>query len=185
MKLPRFILSAAGALLLSALLSAKEEVLLDFADVNRDPDGKIYKCYQYSFGDWGGKKVIDLKGRGTLIQAPGGKGGLGENKTLLQLHKTPTIEIVYVIGNANQAGGINFGLTDKDGTERSWPIPLSGLAKGAQQRLRLDLTAGGSEQKPGKKPGLDLKRLDTWQVRGDWGGAMVEVLLVRVVGLAK
>lgn len=177
----RFILSAAAALLLAASVQAKEEVLLDFTRVTRDsPNGPIMKCYQYTFGDWGGGKVIDLKGRGALVQAPGGKGGLGENKTMLQLHKTPTIEIVYLIGNANQTGALNFSLTDRDGTEQSWQIPITGLAKGVEQRLRLDLTKPGSEQKPGKTPGLDLKKLETWQIRGDWGGAKVEVLLIKV-----
>lgn len=159
--------------------------MLDFTRVNRDPDGKTYKCYQFAYGDWGSGKVIDLKGRGALIQAPGGKGGLGENKTLLQLHKTPVIDIVYLIGNANQAGSLNFSLTDKDGTEQSWQIPVAGLAKGTEQRLRLDLATAGSQQKPGKTPGMDLKRLDSWQVRGDWTGSGVEVLLIKVVAQKK
>lgn len=189
MKASRFFTSTRTATLLAALLlpaftlTAKEEVHLDFTHITRDsPTGPVYKAYQYTFGDWGNGKVIDLKGRGALIQAPGGKGGLGENSTMLKLHKTPVIDILYLIGNANQAGSLNFSLTDRDGTEQSWSIPLSGLAKGADQRLRLDLTKPGSEQKPGKKPGLDLAKLDSWQVRGDWGGAAVEVLLVKVIG---
>jgi hypothetical protein len=174
--------AACAALLLSSLtLSAKDEVLLDFTEINRDPDGTIFKCYQYTFGDWGGGKVIDLRGRGALIQAAGGKGGLGENKTLLKLKKTPVVHLYYVIGNANQAGAINFSLTDKDGTEQSWRVPLADLPKGTRQRLRLDLTTPGNEEKPGKTPGLDLNRLASWQIRGDWGSVPVEVLVEKLV----
>lgn len=174
--------AACATLLLSALtLSAKEDVLLDFTHVRRDPDGTTYKCYQYTFGDWGNGKVIDLRGRGALIQAPGGKGGMGEGRTMLKLKKTPVIDILYLIGNANQANAIGFSLTDKDGTEQSWSIPLTGLAKGVDQRLRLDLTKPGSETKPGKTPGLDLGRLESWQIRGDWGASPVEVLVMKIV----
>ncbi len=192
MKAPRFLTTVRSATLLAALLlpvfawaaKAKEEVHLDFTHITRDsPEGPAFKAYQFTYGDWGNGKVIDLKGRGALIQAPGGKGGLGENNTMLKLHKTPVVDVVFVIGNANQAGSINFSLTDRDGTEQSWSIPLSGLAKGADQRLRLDLTKPGSEQKPGKKPGMDLAKLSSWQVRGDWGAAAVEVLLVKVVSV--
>jgi hypothetical protein len=180
------LVAACAALLVSPLtLSAKDEVLLDFTHVNRDPDGTIFKCYQYTFGEWGGGKVIDLRGRGALIQAPGGKGGLGENKTMLKLKKNPVVHLHFVIGNANQANAINFSLTDKDGTEHNWPVSLAGLPKGTEQRLRLDLAAAGSEQKPGKTSGLDLGRLESWQIRGDWGSSPVEVLVMKLVAEKK
>ncbi|MFZ5496928.1 MAG: hypothetical protein ACOZE5_16540 [Verrucomicrobiota bacterium] len=184
MKTPRFILPILCLLSLSAAASAKEEVLLDFRHVSRDPgpNGKVYRCYEYAWNDWN-RKIIDLAGKGALIQAPSGKGNLGESKTMLKLHKTPDIEIHYLIGNANKAGGLNFKLIDKDGTEWTWPVPLSGLARGIEQRLRLDLTKPGNETKPGTKPGLDLARLSTWEFIGDWGAAGVEVLLIKVVGL--
>jgi hypothetical protein len=181
----RFTAACAALLLSSLTLAAKDEVLLDFMHVNRDPDGTIFKCYQYTFGEWGGGKVIDLRGRGALIQAPGGKGGLGENKTLLKLKKTPVVHLVYLVGNANQARAINFSLTDKDGTEQSWAVPLADLPKGTEQRLRLDLSSPGSEQKPGKTPGLDLGRLESWQIRGDWGSSPVEVLVIKLVAEKK
>lgn len=187
MNAPRFTpLLRCLALLLffpAVLASAKEEEILDFKTIRRDPDGTIFKCYQYSFGDWGGGKVIDLRGRGALIQAPSGKGGIGENKTLVRFDKTPVVELVLVIGNANNANAISFGLTDRDGTEQTWQIPLAGLPKGLDQRIRLDLTKPSSEQKPGDKPGMDLKRLSVWQVRGDFTAPNVEVLLVQLVGL--
>lgn len=170
-------------LLSSALASAKEEEILDFKTVRRDPDKTIYKCYQYTYGDWGDKRVIDLRGRGALIQAPSGKGGLGENKTLVRFDKTPVVELILIIGNANSANAISFGLTDKDGTEQTWQIPLASLPKGIEQRIRLDLRTSSSEQKPGDKPGMDLRRLSSWQVRGDYTDLNVEVLLVQMVGL--
>ena len=170
-------------LLMLAPLSAKEEVHLDFRELKRDsPTSPIIKCYQYTFGDWGEGKVIDLKGRGALVQAPSGKGGLGENSTMLQLDKTPQVDLEVIIGNANQASAISFGLTDKDGTEQTWQVPIAGLARGTPQRIRLDLTKPSSEQKPGKTPGMNLKKLSVWQVRGDYTDPKVEVLLVQLIG---
>jgi len=189
MNSPCFILSVRLALLLlfPAALSAKEEVLLDFTHITRDPDGTQYKCYQYTFGDWSNvsgapARIVDLKGKGALVQAPSGKGGLGENRTLLRLDKTPQVDLYFVIGNANKATALSFGLTDKDGTEQTWQIPIGGLPKGTDQHVRLDLTKASSEQTPGKTPGMDLKKLVTWQVRGDFTDPKVEVLLVQLVG---
>lgn len=169
-------------LLLPAALAAKEEVILDFKYTTRDPDGTIHKCYEYTFGDWGGGKVIDLRGKGALIKAPSGKGGMGENKTMVTFDKTPVVDLVLVIGNANQANALSFGLTDHDGTEQTWQIPLDGLPKGSPQILRLDLRKPSSEQKPGTTPGMDLKHLDTWQFRGDYTDPKVEVLLIQLIG---
>jgi hypothetical protein len=168
--------------LLPVSLTAKEEVLLDFKQITRDPDGTVYKCYQYTFGDWGGGKVIDLRGKGALVQAPSGKGGLGENKTLVRFDKTPQVNLHFIIGNANHAKAISFGLTDKDGTEQTWQIPIAGLPVGTNQLVRLDLTKHSSEQKPGKTPGMDLRKILTWQVRGDYTDPNDEVLLVQLVG---
>ena len=184
MNTPRFIRSARFALLLllPASLAAKEEVLLDFKHFTRDPDGTTYKCYSYTFGDWGDGKVHDLKGEGALVRGSSGKGGLGENKTLLRLDKTPLADLYFIIGNGNKANALSFGLTDKDGTEQTWQIPIAGLPKGELQKVRLDFNKSSSEQKPGKTPGMDLKKLTTWQVRGDFTDPKVEVLLVQLVG---
>src|SRR5688500_10104584 len=46
----------------------KETVLIDFTSVKRDPDGKVFRVYEYAYGDWD-KHIVDLRGRGTLIQA--------------------------------------------------------------------------------------------------------------------
>jgi hypothetical protein len=183
----RFAFFARVVLLLAlpVSLAAKEEVLLDFKQITRDPDGTLYKCYQYTFGDWGEGKVIDLRGKGALVQAPSGKGGLGENKTLVRFDKTPLVDLHFIIGNANHAKAISFGLTDKDGTEQTWQIPIAGLPPGTNQLVRLDLTKQSSEQKPGKTPGMDLRKILTWQVRGDYTDPNVEVLLVQLVGQKK
>jgi hypothetical protein len=180
-RLPVF-LRLATLLLLPAALAAKEEVLLDFKYVTRDPDGTQHKCYQYTFGDWGGGKVIDLRGKGALIQARSGKGGMGENKTMLTFDKTPVVDLVLVVGNANQATALSFGLTDRDGTEQTWQIPIGGLPRGAPQILRLDLRKPSSEQQPGSTPGMDLKHLESWQFRGDFTDPKVEVLLIQLIG---
>ncbi|HEY8995513.1 MAG TPA: hypothetical protein VIM71_12665 [Lacunisphaera sp.] len=184
MKIPRFIRSTRLAffLMLPLALAAKEEVLLDFKHVTRDPDGTTFKCYEYTFGDWDNGKVIGLPGKGALVQASSGKGGLGENKTMVRFDKTPLVDLLFIIGNANQAKAISFGLTDKDGTEQTWQIPIAGLPPGMDQRVRLDLNKCSSEQKPGKTPGMDLKKILTWQVRGDYTDPKVEVLLVQLVG---
>ena len=184
MNLPRFIpiTRLALLLLLPAALAAKEEVLLDFKHFTRDPDGTTYKCYEYTFGDWGNGKVTDLKGEGAMVHAVSGRGGLGENKTTLRLDKTPLVDLYFVIGNGNRANALSFGLTDKDGTEQTWQVPIAGLPKGTLQKVRLDLNKADSEQKPGKTPGMDLKKLATWQVRGDYTDPKVEVLLVQLAG---
>ena len=93
-----------------------------------------------------------------------------------------TVDLRIIVGNANRAGAISFGLTDKDGTEQTWQVPIAQLPKGSDQRVRLDLTKPSSEQKPGTTPGMDLKKLSVWQVRGDYTDANVEVLLVQLIG---
>jgi hypothetical protein len=44
----------------------------------------------------------------------------------------------------------------------------------------MELAAPTSESKPGKKPGLDLKKIVTWQIRGDYSEPNVEVLLIKL-----
>ena len=159
--------------------SPRESVLIDFTSFHRDPDGTISRPYEYAYGDWE-KHVVDLAGRGTLVQAPSGKGGLGENKTALSVGKTTVVELEFVIGNANQSAAINFSLEDRDGTEQSWTIPLSGKPSGQVLRQKFDLGKSDAEPKPGKTSGMNLKKITTWQVRGNWTDSKVEVLLVKL-----
>ena len=188
MKSPRFILAGplVAALLLSLLpvrlaaASTNEEVLINFKDIRREPDGTMTKHYGYAYGDWD-KHVVDLPHQGSLVQARSNKGGIGENDPDLRFDETPVIELVFLIGNANNAAAIGFGLADSDGTEQSWYIPFDGLAKGVEHRVRLDLAKCTTEDKPGKKPGLNLKKITSWQIRGNWTEANVEVLLIKLV----
>jgi hypothetical protein len=158
----------------------KEKVLIDFTSFRRDPDGTTFRPYEYAYGSWD-KHVIDLKGRGTLIKAPDGKGGLGENKSMIDFSKSPMISLSFVIGSANQAKGVNFSLEDKDGTEETWWIPLENKASVPLTAFRFDLSKPDNKPKPGSTAGLNLKKINTWQVRGDYTEAKVEVLLVKLV----
>lgn len=189
MKTPRFILAGSllafslSALVLSPLAAApaKEDVLIDFTDVRIEPGtNQVIKNYEYDYGDWS-KRIRNTARQGCLIQAPGGKGGIGENKTLVDFKKTTAVTLVFVIGNENRAKSINFGLTDRDGTEQSWSIPFEGLPKGREIRFPLDLTKCTNESKPGDKPGLNLKKIASWQISGDYSEPSVEVLLIKVV----
>lgn len=187
MNLKRSVLirAALAAVVLGGLAApawAKEEVLIDFADVRKDPDGTVLKHYEYTYQDWGSGHVVDLAGRGALVKAASGRGGLGENKTMVKFDKTPEVELVFTLGTANQANGLSLSLTDKDGTEHQWQIPFSGKAPGQTYRHKLDLTKRDQELKPGKTPGLDLKKISAWQIRGDSKPPKVEVLLVKLVG---
>ena len=191
MKSPRFILAA---LLLAALglnllalrlgaASTKEMALIDFTDVLRERDGSVLKNYEYDFGDWS-KHLTDLPRRGCLVQSPTGKGGLGENNTTVKFDKSTWLLLVFVVGNNNQAKSLNFHLEDSDGTEQVWNLSFAGLAKGVEQHFPIDLTKPTNEAKPGKKPGLDLKKIASWQITGDWSDPSTEVLLIKLVALA-
>jgi hypothetical protein len=162
----------------------KETVLIDFTDVRRERDDSVLKNYEYDFGDWS-KHLTDLPRRGCLVQSPTGKGGLGENKTMVEFHKTSLLLLVFVLGNNNQARSLNFHLEDSDGTEQAWNLSFDGLAKGVEQHFPIDLAKCTSESKPGKKPGLDLKKIASWQITGDWSDPGTEVLLIKLVAPAK
>jgi hypothetical protein len=164
-----------------AAAPAKEERHIDFTDVRKERTGEVtVKGYDYAYGDWS-KHLISLPERGCLIQAPTGKGGLGENKPMVNFAKYPAMQLVFVVGNANRATSINFSLEDNDGTEQSWSVPLEGLARGTTHHFPLDLTKCTTEARPGKQPGLNLRKISVWQVRGDFTDQKVEVLLVKLV----
>lgn len=163
---------------------AKENMLIDFTYYKQERSGEIIKPYEYDFEDWE-KHVTTIPNRGTLVQASTGKGGLGENKPTMDIDKTSTVELVLVIGNANKATSINFSLEDKDGTEQQWNISFAGLNKGQQYRIPLDLTKCSQEVKPGKTPGMNFKKLQAWQIKGDYSIPNVEVLLIKLVAPPK
>ena len=188
MRSPRSLYSSAAVAALLCFISssvpleaaeAKEVVLIDFTYSTRDPDGTVSRSYEYAFGDWQ-KHLVDLKGKGTLIKAPSGKGGIGENKTLVDFGKSSAVNLQLIIGNANSSGGISLSIEDRDGTEQSWNISLEGKPRGQPLRFPLDLTKSSSESKPGKTPGLNLKKVAVWQMKGNWTDPNVEVLLVKL-----
>lgn len=192
MRLPRLLCRTACALFVASSVNilpslaaeTKEEVLIDFTDSHRDPEsagGAVFHAYQYAFETWN-RHVIDLPRRGVLVKAPSGKGGLGENDTSAEFKGMKALSFYFVIGNANAAEKISFTLEDNDGTVCNWTVKLAGQPPGRLIRLRMDPAKPDNTEKPGRKPGLDLKKVENWQVRGDWTEPNVEVLLVKVTG---
>lgn len=174
----------AGALLgagLAAAASAADRLIIDFADYHKDPDGTSFRPYEYAYQDWS-NHVNPLPGKGTVVKSPSGKGGLGENKPAADFAGCTALEVVLVIGNGNAAKSLAFSLADKDGTEWAWNLPLEEKSRGAALSFHLDLTKPDYEQKPGKTPGMNLKKIASWQVRGDFNPPGVEVLLLKVTG---
>lgn len=174
-------LSTTAAPSRSLAAQTKETVLIDFTSYPREPNGDVTRPYEYAFGDWN-KHIVDLRGRGTLIKAPSGKGGMGENKTMVEFSKSAFIDLQIIIGNANKSEALNFSIEDKDGSEQTWTIPLKGKPTGQLLHHRLDITKPDSEPKPGKTPGMNFKKISTWQVRGNYADPSVEVLLVKLSG---
>lgn len=166
-----------GALIPIAGAASPPRPLIDFQANSRDRDGTVFHEYEYAYGDWQ-KHAIDLPRRGLLIQAPSGKGGVAQGRSRLPFHKHAAVRLHYVIGNENKARATVFALEDGDGTVHVWTIPLDGLERGKEFGLRLDLAQPTREDAPGKKPGLDRKRIDKWEVKGDWSDPAVEVLFI-------
>ena len=160
---------------------SEAELLIDFRDSRRDPDGTIYHAYEYVWDTWD-KHVLDLPRRGTLIQGPTGRGTMGENKTMVDFRDCEALYLHFVIGNQNQASRLVFVLEDSDGTVQTWNIPLADAPVGREVRQRFEVAKSDTEEKPGKKPGLNLKKIVTWQIKGDWSEPNVEVLLLQLTG---
>lgn len=185
MKTLRVVLNAAGlAVILGsgtltpiAGAASQPHPLIDFQANSRDRNGTVFHEYEYTYGDWQ-KHAIDLPRRGLLIQAPSGKGGVAQGRSRISFHKHPLVRLHYLIGNENKAQSVVFALEDGDGTAQVWTIPLAGLERGREFGFRLDLAKPTREDAPGKKPGLDLKRIDKWEVKGDWSDPAVEVLFI-------
>ena len=167
----------------SAQAAPKPKVLIDFTDSHRETGGAVFHAYEYTYTDWGDRHVIDLPGKGTLVQAPSGKGGLGENKTLVKFDHATGLDFIYLIGNANQAASIGFAITDDDGTEYQWTIPLAGKPTGRPLVQHFDLAKPDSQPNAGKISGMNFKRVTSWQVRGDFQAPKVEVLLIKLGGM--
>jgi hypothetical protein len=174
-------------LLVSTAASAatKNIKVIDFIDMPRNQDGSRERAYEYAFGDWeGGKKVMQIPGKGLLANLVGSKGGVGENRGL-DFRKHTLARIDLIIGNRNQAEAFGLTLVDKDGTDYSWDVTLKGQAVGVPLGLIVDLSKPSRVDKPGTTPGLDLKKLKTWQIKGNYQAASIEVMFVRVTAVSE
>jgi hypothetical protein len=189
MKLP---LIATGTLLVSGFLlplsahaADRGKVLLDFTDSRRDREvtghESVIHCYDYQWGDWDKGRVIDKRRVGALIKAPTSSGQLGDGKTMVVFGRTPAAELDYVVGPGNQGKNLSFRLTDNDGTEAEWTIPLEGKTANILTSVRFEYAHPNNISKEGKIPGLDLQHIAGWEIHGDWSKSPVEVILVKLV----
>jgi hypothetical protein len=106
---------------------------------------------------------------------------LGENKTLVSFADCTVVDLVFVIGSGNQAKALSFSLEDKDGTAQTWNISLADKPAGREIHARIDLNKSDGETSPGKIPGMNLKKIVTWQIKGDYSPLNVEVLLLKLI----
>lgn len=167
--------------------AVKDVVVIDFTQMPRNTDGSRQRGYEYSFGDWSddtGRKVGQILDKGLLVNLAGSKGGVGENRDL-DFRKHSRARIDFIIGNRNRAEAFSFTLVDKDGTDQSWEVSLKDRTKGLPTHGVVDLATPGREDKPGKKPGLDLKKLRTWQIKGNYGDEPIEILIVKVTAVSE
>lgn len=159
---------------------AKDLELLNFVSMFRNSDGTYEKGYQYSFGEWQEKrKVAQIPGKGLLVNLAGSKGGLGDNVGL-DFTKHTKARITFMIGNRNVAKSFTFSLVDRDGTDQAFEVSLGGRSIGVETRATVDFTQPTREEKAGKTPGLDLKKLKSWQLKGNFTTDAVELLFLRV-----
>ncbi len=169
---------------LHAEAKPKIKDIVDFRQQSVERDGaemRPIKKYGYAFGDWD-KKVIYLEGRGLLVQAPGGKGGFGGDKSM-KFKPGQELALEVVLGNQNRSAGFSLALTDADGTEASWNLALGGKPVGTGLIFRINLAKCDKEDKPGKVPGLDIAKIKKWQVRGNWQSDFNELLVARMFSL--
>jgi len=178
------VLLIAGVLAPLNVAVARDEVVIDFTDMLRNTDGSRQRSYDYGYGDWGnaGKKVIQVLGKGLILNLAGSKGGIGANSDL-DFGKNTHARFEVVIGGRNQAANITFALVDSDGTDASWDIPLKDQPTGQPVAYLLDMTKPSREDKPGKKPGINLKKLKSWQLRGNFQDLPVELLVIKLVSV--
>lgn len=164
---------------------SKNKTVLDLTERSVNIEAGLPKPvnrYEYTFGSWQ-DKVTFLQDRGILVPYLPGDGGFGSNDRL-NFGKSTAAEIHLVIGNRNESEAVSFGLVDGDGTDCSWTLPLKDKPRGAPLRFTIDLTRPDHVEKPGKTPGFDPKKTKTWQFKGNWQPAKVEVVFSRIVALA-
>lgn len=169
----------------TAFAAVKDLVVIDFLYMPRNPDGTRERGYEYGFGDWDDKKRVgQFPDKGLIINLVGSKGGIGENRDL-DFRKHSKARVTYVIGNRNRADSFGFSLVDKDGTDQSWDISIKDQTAGVVLTRLLDLTSPARTDKPGKTPGLDLKKLKSWQFRGNYQDAPIEIMIMKVTAVGE
>lgn len=190
MKLPRCPSLLALMLLLVCPLSAagsKDVTLVDFTYIARDPttgQESRDKVFEYSFGDWDKGKARQIRDKGLLINHLGSSGGVGANKKL-NFHGATKARLLFIIGNGNEALAFSFSLVDKDGTDAQFSIPLAGQPRGQPLIVTVDLTHPTKVEKPGTTDGLDLTKLKSWQIKGDFGAKPLEIMLSKITTAAE
>jgi hypothetical protein len=187
MRTPRFLFL--GSLLVAGLIpvhSVKADAkLIDFTYIARDTttgEDSTERAFEYSFGDWGNGKVIQVRNKGLLVNYLGSNGGVGANKRL-NLRGSARIQIEFIIGNRNAASSFSFGLEDADGTKQSFSIPLADKPVGRPISHVFAVDQPTSTDAPGKVAGLDVKKLKVWQLKGNFQTQPLEVLVSKVTGV--
>ena len=159
----------------------KNKDMLDFTrqDVERSgAEMTVTKRYDWASGTWD-KNIVFLENRGLLVNFVGGKGNIGGTKTM-KLTDCDYAYLIIVIGNRNQAKTLNVGLTDADGSEAVWSLPLAGQQIGTPLVCKMSLAKPDRFDKPGKVQGFDKNKIRKWNISGDWQDPKVEVLLVKM-----
>jgi len=169
----------------AAPVAAKDLVVINFAYMPRNADGTHQRSYEYAFGDWEKtKNVGELPEKGLIVNLVGSKGGVGENRGL-DFRKHSLARVTFLIGGRNKAESCGFSLVDSDGTDQNWEIPLKDKKRDSVLTVLLDLTKPTREDKPGKIPGLDLKKLKSWQIKGNYQDAPIEVMFIKVTAVSE
>lgn len=173
-----------GCLAVLPAAAVKDIEVIEFTHSPRNPDGTYERSFEYSYGDWGDDKVVQVNGKGLLVNLLGSQGGVGENRGL-DFRKHTKARVFFMIGNRNRASGFGLSLEDKDGTNHNFDIPLRGQPVGQVLAATLDLTKPSREEQAGSKPGLDLKKLRVWQIKGNWQAEPVEILVLKVMAVTE
>ncbi len=182
---PAYLLAVALAsspLFLTAV-GAKEEEVINFLDMPRNSDGTYEKGYEYIFGDWE-KKAVQIPFKGFLVNLTGSQGGVGDGHGL-DFGKRTKARIVFILSGRSLARSFSLNLVDRDGTEQSFDVSLENLPRGVEQSVIVDLTKPSRETKPGSTPGLNLKKLMSWQLTGNFQSEPIEILFLRVAAVAE
>jgi len=175
-------LALSGVVAFAADAKPKTKVLIDFTRQEVEISNGVptpIKKYDYSFEAWN-NKLVYLEGKGILVPALPGNGGMGKDDRLGIGAAATSCVIEYAIGARNESESFTVSMVDSDGTEVSWYIGLKDRARGVPLSSTLDLTKPDQEDKPGKKPGFDKTRTKTWQIKGNWQDARIELVVIRL-----